>query len=187
MKQSIVFSIFTFLIYFNVNAAGFSDGEKFVSTEINGEMTVNCQSGTQSQTAFFSCRDNLLSPAETSYFIGPVGIRASQVNLYAKHADGSQVDKKLDYKSDQGKSERVNLWLASLFQKPLLDYGVNDIRFKMKDSGGSTVSEGSFVVQVDRGTARQCRHQYYNSNDINDCTNSSFMCDRYFRDENYCQ
>ncbi len=133
------------------------------------------------------CRGNILNPGEFTFFEGPEGVDADEVVLTALHEDGSIKEKIESYDSSIRRSDDVNLWIRTLFQRPLLEFGQNTIQWDMKSSDQS-VSHGTFIVNVVRGQVRQCRHRWYNSNSLSDCRGGGgFVCDHHFRRENYCE
>ena len=187
MKYLMFFAFSLLLLSGNAAAVGFSAGAAFTATPLAGNISVHCRDGDQSDTAFHACHEEILEPVEASYFLGTEGVAASRVELTAHYEDGNMRAKDLRYNAATGRSEAVNLWIATLFQRPLLDYGQNRIEYVMRDGQGSTMSKGEFLVQVNRGDRRRCRSRTYWSNSMSDCRSPGFLCSRYFRDEDYCR
>lgn len=168
---------------------GFTAGNDFEATWIEGEITLRCDdaSSGRSDFAHFRCTSEILDPAEYSYFKGPQ-IDADKVTLLATREDGSTREKSGDYDATAGKSKSsFNLWISTLLQRPLLKTGKNEISWKLTKEG-APVAEGKFDANVKQGKDRSCKYRrtYFSSN-INDCSTGGFYCDRYFQDENYCQ
>ena len=167
---------------------GFSGGKNFVATPIEGQVAVTCEGFNGSGQALFTCRDVTLDPGTHEYLIGPQNSQVSRVDLTATHENGGSVSKSLTYNGAQGKSQdRVNLWLSTLFQKPLLDRGVNRISYVMYKSDRAEISRGNFEVVVQRGKPRQCQPTSYTSTDLNDCHSQFSICQRYFQESDYCK
>lgn len=167
---------------------GFSGGKNFVATPIEGQVAVTCEGFNGTGQALFTCRDVTLDPGTHDYVIGPQNDQASRIDLTAHHEDGASVSKTLNYNGSQGKSsDRVNLWLSTLFQKPLLDRGVNRVSYVMYSSGKTEISRGDFEVIVQRGKSRMCQPSSYTSTDLNDCHSQFSICQRYFQESNYCK
>ncbi|MFC1679630.1 hypothetical protein ACFL2T_05420 [Elusimicrobiota bacterium] len=167
----------------------FETGNAFSAVILDGYISVSCSEGGRHDSASFRCREEVLDPAEFVRFVGPKGLDADKVTLEATWENGRTRKKTKGYDSASGKStSRFNLWIATLFQRPLLDYGKNVVRYFMKKDG-DTVMEGSFTAEVRTGEERACRYRrHYFSSDLSDCrAGTTRMCDRYFRDENYCQ
>lgn len=189
---SLIFAISTALVATTSLAAdliGFGPSNHFESRIISGDITVTCQDPQSGyQTSYFRCNSQILDPWEYGYFNGPKNISAEKVYLTATHEDGSTREKNSNYDSTTFKStDRINLWIRTVFQRPLLKMGKNVIDYQLQSSG-QTVNQGQFVVDVVQAPNRTCRRNgFYTSNDINDCRNSNNMCDRYFYEENYCQ
>jgi hypothetical protein len=90
-------------------------------------------------------------------------------------------------KAKNRSSQRFNLWIRTLTQTPLLGYGENTVKYEMKKAG-KVVGSGDFSVYVDQSPARYCERRSMHSSDSSDCrSRSSYICDRYFREQNYCE
>lgn len=179
----ILFSSLTF-------AAGLSGGDIFTTTDIEGRLNVSCFGPNTTGPSFgsASCRMNFLSPGEYSYFIGPK-IDADSVSLQATWQGGKTSKVKTEkYDGVNGKSKKsFNLWISTLLQRPLLDYGMNEVKYTLTKNG-TTVETGTFTVEVRAGEDRVCqRIGSYTSNNNQDCAQASQLCDRYFADQNYCK
>lgn len=184
--------IFAFLVAFNavpadVGAVGLSAGDVFSATPLAGDLTVRCNDGGQQNTAYYACYEEILEPVDTSYFLGPEGESASRAELTANYENGETRTMDLRYNAATGRSEAVNLWLSSLFQRPLLSYGANRISFSMRNEADAELSRGEFLAQVNIGARRRCRARTYWSSSMSDCRSPGFACSRFFRDENYCR
>lgn len=168
-------------------ATGFTAGNEFTSVDLSGELRVSCQDGGQSDSAWYQCEDNILEPADHTYFTTEPGGTADKVILVATHADGSTREKSSSYDPATGRSKSsFNLWIATLLQRPLLHSGVNKIHYKLT-RGGTVEKEGDFEVSVTPGQARTCQYRFKFSNRLQDCRSSGFACQDYFWDQNYCQ
>jgi hypothetical protein len=185
MRLIVAFSFLAFL-WTNLASAvevGFSSGKQFTSISLHGQVTVDCAGGT---TAEYSCRDSALEPVSYDYFIGPEGITATDVSLSNLRPDGTRRDRSSAYSVSVGRSnEAFNLWISTPFQRPLLASGVNKVAYVMKNKG-ATVGQGSFVVNVGPGTARECPTTHYNSPDAADCQSQYSVCQRYFEQYQSC-
>lgn len=185
---------FTFLALFPLyvfaaDDAGFETGNEFQSVYLEGEITVSCrdpQGG--SDLAIFRCAAEVLDPAEFVKFKGPAGVDADEVVLKATREDGSMREKSESYNPATGLSKgRFNLWIATLFQRPLLKHGRNSVDYSLQKSG-APVKSGNFTANVSQGPDRSCRYRrHYQSSDMSDCRSSQRLCSRYFWEENYCQ
>ena len=188
MKKIILLALS--LISSTVFAAGFEAGNEFVATPLEGSISVTCNDFSTGERDFgtFICRDEILQPGEVLRFQGDVGVDADEVSLTAKWEDGSTRTKTKDYDPATGMSKgRFNLWIQTLLQRPLLDYGKNEINFQLtKDS--TPVQEGSFIANVAKGAKRTCSvREHFFSNTIRDCRFPDDLCRRYFSMHNYCR
>lgn len=168
--------------------SGFDQGNRFVASLIEGEVSVTCRDGRQQDFAAYRCYMNILDPSEFAFFRGPKGTNAEKVYLKATREDGTIFEKNSRYDSINGISKsRFNLWIETLLQRPLLKMGANEIEYRLT-KGDATVARGRFVAEVTQGPDRVCdRRRHYFSNDMNDCRNGNSVCDQFFREENYCQ
>lgn len=175
-----------FLITRSTFAAGpgFSSGSNFVAYAIQGQVVVHCSDGT---SASYNCRDSVLDPASYDYFIGPAGVKADEVALSCLRADGTRRDRISNYNSTLGRSsDSFNLWISTLFQRPLLLPGINKIDFQLRNLGQGVV-RGVFEVVVNYGAPRTCPLTHYNSTDSNDCQSQYTVCQKYFEQYQYCR
>ena len=189
-KYILLALMFAPISLFAADDAGFTDGNQMTSVQLRGEITVHCRSGSESDRRFHYCRANILNPREFSHFHGPSSIELNDVDrveLVATDEAGDVVEKSSRYNAEERVSSgRFNLWINTLFQTPLLNFGTNEIDYKLLSSG-TVRHEGNIRVQVDRGEARTCRHRFYNSSNMSDCRSSGYICSRYFREEAYCR
>lgn len=164
-----------------VFAVGFSSGTEYRARSVSGQLTVQCPADAGGfQVVVHTCRSTKLDPVEYDYFQGPQGINADKVLLTVSREDSSQRSKDSAYNSRTGRSEeRFNLWVASLFQRPLLADGVNKVKYKMTLKG-QAVTEGEFSVRVSRQPAATCDSQSIQSSDPNDCSSQYNVCGKYF-------
>lgn len=168
-------------------SARFSGGDTFEAIDLEADITVSCQEGMERDVRYVTCSESLLNPGEYTYFVGPEGVVADTVKVKSTWENGKGEEKQASYDNDKGRSGKaLNLWISTLLQRPLLDYGVNKIDWEMSQSG-QTVASGTYDVKVvDKGT-RRCPSGYYSSWTMNDCRFPSSVCDRHFRSYNYCE
>lgn len=169
--------------------AGFQVGNDFQATYLEGEITVSCRDNMGgNEFVVHRCQGEVLDPAEYARFQGPVGVDADEVILKAIREDGSTREKSESYDPATSLSKgRFNLWIATLFQRPLLKYGRNAIEYSLTKDG-QVVKSGNFTAMVTEGKDRYCRaRRHYYSNDMNDCRFSQRICSQYFHEENYCE
>jgi hypothetical protein len=172
-----------------VAGIGFQTGDRFTSHRLEGDITVTCfnsPNGGGIEMHSEHCVSEILDPAASDFFVYDEEIDANVVQLNVTQATGKKREQSKDFDSQQGKSKRrFNLWFNTLFQRPLLDHGNNQVDYVFKKDR-NVVRQGRFDVQVDRGAGYECPRRSYTSNFDNDCQYGAY-CGRYFRDENYCQ
>jgi hypothetical protein len=173
---------------FSMAGVGFNAGNEYDATPLYGEVSVTCYDNGRTEHASFRCRDEILEPYDHVRFVGPEGVDADKVELEARWENGKTRKKKKGYDAAGRRSTGYfNLWIATLLQRPLLDYGRNAIHFVMKKDG-RRVAEGDFVATVNKAPRRVCRYRrHYTSHNASDCRGGSSVCRQLFRDENYCR
>jgi len=184
--RALFFLVFLFPII--TFAQGLSSGSKFQAIPIYGNIEVHCQSqgGAPSpQIRDYQCEEELLSPTEFDYFVGP-SVDADKVELINTFENGDHSStKSLSYKNGKSTS-RVNLWVSSLLQRPLLGVGENSVHYSLS-KGSSIVTSGIFKVEVKEVDAKQCPREIVWGQLPNDCDNPYTFCEAYFSRNNYCQ
>jgi hypothetical protein len=134
-----------------------------------------------SQTYFYACADESLEPGESAKFVTAPGVDADHVALSATWESGKTVNKDTGFDSASGKSTKAfNLWIDTLFQRPLLNYGDNKIHYVLSKDG-QTQSEGDFTATVEKAPLSKCDNVMLMETFAGNCTNPNFMCQRYFQ------
>lgn len=190
LMLKVVFSVLTFFSAAKANTVGFSRGNDLTATPIQGQVQVTCFGFNGSGSAAYTCRDVVLDPQAYDYFIGPRDSRIDKVELTAVHEDNSSRSKVSDYDGVSGKSrDAFNLWISTLFQKPLLELGRNLVRYRLysRETVLEDAVSNQFIVTVRRGAARNCPAARYDSTDVNDCNSQYSICQRYFEEHRNCQ
>lgn len=167
---------------------GFRSGNEFRAVSVQGTISVRCVSPQGSTTAFHSCRDNILYPGDLDFFYHPDKVAGDKVSLRVEQSNGTIRESSKKYDSATGLStRRFNLWINTLFQRALLNNGLNKVDYEVTQRGVIT-DMGSFDVLVSKSDDVQvCRRRHYFSSDMTDCRSSQSLCARYFREQNYCQ
>ncbi|MBL7686904.1 MAG: hypothetical protein JNJ49_02645 [Bdellovibrionaceae bacterium] len=184
-----VVSILSLFLALAVNAqtstspGRFEGGNDFQYFGAVGNVSVQCfpSGGAPSgpTSAYYRCDGYSFSPAEEARFIGPIA-DADEVTLVATHADRSTRSKSGSYDGRKGQSDdRFNLWISTVFQRPLLKMGANTVDWTLKRKGKS-VTKGSFVANVKDNGDLQCPNASETSWDMNDCISSARVCSNYF-------
>lgn len=171
----------------------FQAGSNFQSVNLSGSVGLWCpndrksiEEGAQKQSyRLVNCRANILMPAEFSKANYNGGVEADEISLSVTQGSGKRVTKSARLKNGVS-TKNFNLWVRTLFQRPLLDFGTNQVEYSVTNDD-HLVAAGTFDVYVDSLPDRQCRHRTYSSPFPSDCNNTLSICDRYFRDENYCE
>lgn len=170
-------------------SVGFSNGNELNATAIEGQVSVTCEGFNGNGQALYTCRDVVLDPEAYDYFVGPVHASANRVELRAFHADGSNDMTVEAYDGAAGKTyDKINLWISTLFQTPLLKRGTNRVSYSIySDLSMKEFAKGEINVNIARGTPRKCAPLSYNSTDLNDCHAQYSVCQRYFQELKHCR
>lgn len=171
----------------------FKAGDHFESVNLSGSVGLWCpddrkESDSQIQKRSYklvNCRANILMPGEFSKVVYNGAAAADEISLSVTQGSGKRVTKKSRLNNGVS-TKNINLWVRTLFQRPLLDFGTNQVEYSVTNND-NLVAAGSFDVYVDSLPDRNCRHRTYSAPFPSDCTSTISICDRYFRDENYCQ
>lgn len=164
--------------------AGFLGGNQFEYTSATGDVSVSCfHSGGPPpigpSSARYRCHGYAFTPTAYPLFTGP-SVNADQVELVAFRQDGSSFSKKSAYDPSIGRStETFNLWVETVFQKPLLKLGRNDVRWTLTQRG-QVIATGNFIADVFQRPSLQCPSVSQTSWDMNDCRTSNRVCQEYF-------
>lgn len=163
---------------------GFVGGNRFEYTSAVGDVFVHCpQTGggvpSGPSTANFRCYGYIFQPAESAQFMGPQ-TTADEVELTAIHEDGTTFTKSSGYDGLRGVStDTFNLWIETVFQKPLLKLGVNQVNWVLK-SAGQAVAQGAFEATVVQKQSLICPNASMTLWNSDGCTNSYRACSDYF-------
>lgn len=160
---------------------GLERGDVIQTDEIEGFVSVNCRENGQPRWYTYSCYDiALVGGAYGKLVVTNGSVDADWVKL---QRSGQNIIKGAAFNSStQQTGNNFNLWISTLFQKPLLDKGVNIINYTFEKQGQS-VAGGQFQVDVVEGDYRQCpRGSLYFSS----CPSITTACSEYFRRYNYC-
>lgn len=168
--------------------AGFKNGNELEVQTLRGSVQYYCRDNMgKNYTRHWSCVADLVSPDTHDYVIANAKIDANKVTITATHEDGSTKSKTVNFNSEKSvSSSRVNLWVKTLTQSPLLEKGANSINVEFKKSN-KVVESGNFVSQVHHLGAVQCRHRATYAQNNGQCDNQNMGCDYYFYLENNCQ
>jgi hypothetical protein len=171
------------------NRIGFAAGADFAASSIEGDVSVTCSSFNNVGHAEYLCRNIVLEPAMYDYFVGPKEARAKRISLNVVHQDGSSREKTVEYDGQNGRSkEAFNLWVSTLFQRRMLEMGMNTVNYSLLDAKTNTeFSRGTVGVKVAAGAHRVCPAASYTSVDINDCNSQYSICQRYFEEFKNCK
>lgn len=167
----------------SVSANELQAGDQFTGIEVRGTIQVRCNENGFSTNAYFRCAESLISPTWRSRFISDAD--ADKVKLTYTDFRGRTRTKSSSMRDGESK-RKFNLWVGSLTQRPLLNYGDNEIAYELTKNG-AVVENGTFNVTVDQGPTRTCSHRVYYSRRLDDCRNSYNVCSYYFREMNYCR
>ena len=181
MNSGLFCLIFSLLCTFSIADAKFSRGDQFQYSNIEGALTIVCNGRTKTVT----CRDVFMDPWPYDVFLGPRSAHADNVSFQATNGRDIQ-NSTAKYDGQTGRSADVNLGVFSIFQKPLLRVGENQVRYSILDKTGNTLDSEVFVVNVTRGKSRTCVARETISDNADDCDHSYSLCQLYFTNQNFC-
>lgn len=169
---------------------GFTGGSDLEGRSARGTIYLTCYgSGGEMASSTINCRQALLIPYDRDFFIDSnAPENTTHVELINEHQDGRVVSKRVRFDAEKGESRsRINLWIWSLTQRPLLDFGPNEVTYKYYQRS-TLLREGVFEVNVAEGGSYRCDPSYESSSWMDDCRSSGQnRCLSYFRQRNWCQ
>lgn len=179
LKKFLISSLL--LVTVNASAAfiGFTPSNNFSLETYRGEVSVQCRPS--SSTADWDCEGEFFNHIEMEYFHHP-SKEATSFSLVAHHADGSKTEKSGKFIGAEGRSEnRVNLWVRTVFQEPLLKLGENKIEYTLSN-GQNVVATGEFNVSVQNSseTSYTCPWDSMYDQDRSLCEEPRRACENYF-------
>lgn len=170
-------------------AVDFEGATEFTNITLEGSFRVTCQNGREFRQANHYCRGYILNPTGSfARLTDDSGVVADRVELQTTRKDGGRVIKKrMRWDAANGQTERdVNLWVRTLFQRPLLEMGDNEVRYAYTKNG-QRVKEGSFFANVAQGEARSCEPRTLHTGNLFFCENYGSACNHYFTQQNNCE
>jgi hypothetical protein len=106
------------------------------------------------------------------------GADADRFEITSTDENGKVTKKDGKFNAANGESGSINLWITTLFQRPLLKIGANKISYNLTQNGTS-VESGEFEATVERGGRLYCdSHTLFYSG--SSCPNISTVCSDYF-------
>ena len=162
-------------------AAELEKGNEYKVTYVRGRLHLTCHGYYNGRYVTMhrtdSCPMAYHSPASYSRFVDE-GSKAYTVAL-TNHSNNNKKKTKTFY-PDKGYSKHFNLLTRSLFQRPLLVEGINNLTYQMILKSGEVIDSGAFDVNVET-ESKYCRTGFMTSFNIDDCrTGASYnLCDQY--------
>ena len=177
-----LFAIVLIVLGGPVFAAGFSTDNNFEARKLEGHIRVRCE---RRISAYHTCSRWTLFPVEYAYFTAG-GVAADSVELRSQRADGKTVTKKFRYSESKQRTEkRVNLWIDTVFQEPLLDTGSNTIFYELSYKGKKVQSDHFVATIKENRQPQYCPDMVIQSTVDSDCQFPGRACSIYFRRLNY--
>ena len=184
--KALVFGIIGVMAFsFAQASTGFSNGNNIDITYYSGWVrVVNCSGDVIGNKSHF-CSAADYNPGAFDRFVTDNRVKADRVSLSAVHEDGSTRSKRKKYDSNKGISDKFNLLVSTLFQRPLLEEGVNRVSYMLTNKR-SEVASGEFEANVQVTGDLRCPDLTI-SGWGSTCDNASAACNEYFNRVNGCQ
>ncbi len=175
-----------FLMPILASGADFQGQREFTHVELEGRYRVTCFGGQQTKSQTHFCRGYLLHPFSWAHFNHVTNKPVTRVELTNQKQNGKTVRKKSQWDASNNRSEKkINLWVETLLQNPLLEMGDNQISYELWVDQTS-VETGVVNVKVNDGGLRQCQDYSETTSDQNLCDSPSQACRRFFQLQNNC-
>lgn len=163
---------------FDVN---FDRAGTITETELEGTVRVSCSENGTNRSYTSNCYASYLQGGDYGRVVVSNGsVDADYVKLQTQ---GSKYIKGATFNAQTGESiGKFNLWIGSLFQRPMLKRGKNLIDYKFLKNK-VVVAEGTFEVTVESNDYRSCG---YGSVYSGSCSTIN-ACEDFFYRRNYCR
>jgi hypothetical protein len=185
-----VFSLFSVVLCTfwvgHAGAADFNGRLEFTHFDLQGDVDVTCFERGEIKRAYHQCSGYLLNPGAYAHFYHNSSAPADRVTVSTVHKNGKIVQKRSAWDQEKRRSnDAFNLWVWTVFQRPLLELGANVVSFELTRNGRS-LEKGEMTVQVRDGGLRQCRYRRITTGNASMCNSSAAACSEYFDLENNC-
>ena len=177
-----ILSLLTAIMAFSMME--FESGEEFTVRKHKGEVRLTCVDNGSYSTVTFRCNQFRMESGSYDRVIGPMG-DYKKLKLKSFRADGKKVKKKVKYDGSTGESGRVNLWISTLFQKPLLSLGENRIEYTLSGKAGTLT--GEMMANVTEAESRTCEKLWIRSHTMHDCRTPGNACYKYYSRRPRCR
>lgn len=169
-------------MYFrSANCSEFEKGNDYKILYAHGTAYLTCKGMLDGRFVMMQrtliCNDPFTHPVAFSRFINKDS-KASNVKI--TNLSNDNYSKTNSFNIKKGESKEFNLLIGSLFQKPLLRNGINNLKYQMIMEDGTVEESGDMVINVE-STIRTCQTIFMNSYDINNCQMGGYnVCSRYY-------
>lgn len=149
---------------------------------MEGMVSVRCQSGQYPASRIYQCYSSNIE--DGNYQRLQILSDFDADHIYLKNSK-SGIQKNSRINQSTQKTREINLWIESLTQRPLLDYGQNILEYNLTKKNQSLI-KGSYTITVEKSEQRRCPNGflYYNSRQ---CPDRFMACRDYFYQYRYCK
>lgn len=182
MKYLIFFTLcFNFSLTFSLDVQ-LEGGNEVLMEFREGLVSEHCGFGSESRINHYNCSDTSISAG--SYGAVKILDGSLDADWVKLQRVGSKYIKGVKFLASESRSVRkINLWVSSVFQRPLLKRGENIIKYTFFKNK-LVVLEGEFVVNVVDGDYIACRNgRIYSAS----CQGYYQVCSNYLYRSNYCR
>ena len=161
----------------------FNEADQFDVITMQGIVSVRCQSGQYPTSRIFQCYDSNIKDGNSKRLQILTDVSADRVNL-KNTKSGIKKNSSINFSTNET-SRAFNLWIETLTQKALLNYGENLIEYSLTKDG-QTLITGTYSVNVEKSEERRCPNGFlfYNGNQ---CPDNFTICRDYFYKYRYCK
>lgn len=165
------------------HGAEFEQGNSYKVLYANGTAYLSCQGMYNGQYVIVQrnlvCNDAFTHPKASSKFINKDS-KAHDVRI--TNLSNDNFSKTHSFNAKKGESKEFNLLIGSLFQKPILRNGINNLKYEMLMKDGTVEESGDLVINVE-SSRKTCQTIFMSSNDVYDCEMGGYsICSRYYNE-----
>lgn len=160
----------------------FNEIDKLNVITMEGLVSIRCQSGQYPASKIYQCLSSNIEGGNFQRL--EILSNTSADRVYLKNQKtGIQKNSKI-FKNTM-KTKEINLWIETVTQRALLDYGVNKIEYDLRENNQSVV-KGTYSITVEKSEQRRCPNGflYYNNRQ---CPDRYSACRDYFYKYRYCK
>lgn len=183
MKLLLLSFLVSFSFFTMAKDIEFNSEDSLNAISMSGVVSVRCNNGQYPTSQILRCYSSFLENGNYQKLKILTSDKTDSVSLF-NVTTGRKKTVKVN-SSTNTTSKAINLWVESLTQRALVNYGVNEIQYTLNYKG-QEVASGVYNVDVVKSEQRRCPNGFlYYSNSF--CPSAYTACSDYFYRYRYCK